>query len=231
MKQNGNALFLILIAVALFAALSYAVTQSGRGGGNIDRETLALDAAQVVNFSNLVATAVTRLRIAGGCSETDLSFHDGRWGHTDYQHTPPGSDDCNIFNNAGGGVPFPNVDPAISTLPWEIEGGPAVFGVGSDTNGGVGNDLILYLPDVSLEMCNQINRELGLGFTAPPVDFGDFVEATPRRFDGMYIGGDGLTGSLTLGCPGAPLCGVQTACFQEGASNEYYIFYNVLIAR
>lgn len=64
-KQAGNALFLILIAVALFAALSYAVTQTGRGSGSIGKEQAALYAAQIVSMGNMVKQGVQRMVLMG----------------------------------------------------------------------------------------------------------------------------------------------------------------------
>lgn len=75
MSQRGNALFLILIAVALFAALSYALTQSGRGGGNISNQTALITAAQVTEAPADIRSAVSRMVLSGVSGTNLVYFH------------------------------------------------------------------------------------------------------------------------------------------------------------
>src|SRR3954466_10752008 len=64
--ERGNALFLVLIAVALFAALSYAITQSGRGGGSgITNEQAQLVAARIIQMANDTRTGIQRMTLTG----------------------------------------------------------------------------------------------------------------------------------------------------------------------
>jgi hypothetical protein len=65
MSERGNALFLILIAVALFAALSYAITQSGRGAGNASNETNSVYAGQITQIGADLKVGVLRMILNG----------------------------------------------------------------------------------------------------------------------------------------------------------------------
>lgn len=73
-SENGNALFLILIAVALFAALSYAITSSGRGGGDITKEQAQIKAAQISGAIAYLESNINRLYLLGGYDQ--VRFND-----------------------------------------------------------------------------------------------------------------------------------------------------------
>ena len=63
--QSGNVLFMILIAVALFAALSYAVTSSSRSGGNnASRESLQIEGAQIAQYVTGIQNSIMRMKIS-----------------------------------------------------------------------------------------------------------------------------------------------------------------------
>ena len=107
-NTKGNALFLILIAVALFAALSYAVTQSGRGGGGIDKETELLEATKVIQIIGDVRSAITRLTLTG-CNINEISFYSDIYAtpsNYDNANSPIAGGDfsCHLFHPDGGGL-------------------------------------------------------------------------------------------------------------------------------
>jgi hypothetical protein len=95
-------LFLILIAVALFAALSYAVTQSGRGSGGIEKEQQMIDTAVSQQCSASVERGENVLKILGGCDTSEISYElaDG----SNPNPSAPGDKSCHLFDAAGAGV-------------------------------------------------------------------------------------------------------------------------------
>lgn len=163
--SRGNALFLILIAVALFAALSYAVTQSGRGGASADKERAVLMAAKIVQYASQVRTAVQRMTLTG-TAIADLKFC--TTGVTDCNITAGNlcttGTDC-VFAPEGGGVPVIDLPDGASTgaNTWRFVEDGATFafnmeGVGTNTA-----EIAMYTTgSLTLAVCEEINRGLGL---------------------------------------------------------------------
>lgn len=160
--QRGNILFLILLAVVLFAALSYAVTSSMRGGGNdASRESAKAEAATITQYGTLIEQTISRLRLSQNCSLAQLSFQNDVV--TGYDNTATPSDNrCKIFHPSGGGVTWQNPPQSEGPEPYLFTIQNLVVNVGNSDVGGAGNDLIMVLPIKTLVVCQQINTMLGI---------------------------------------------------------------------
>lgn len=114
--QRGNALFLILIAVALFAALSYAVTRSGRGGGGIDRENTHLAKARLDSLAAEAKAAISRLMMFEGCSATEIAINS----KPPFDTTARAKPNCDLYGPTGGGVSFgwTNTTVTLAAANW-----------------------------------------------------------------------------------------------------------------
>ena len=95
--NRGNVLFLILIAVALFGALTYAVTNSMRtGSSTTEKEQAKLDQAVMDNYMAGINVGKMRLEMAG-CSSID---------YTAPADQGAGDKSCHLFHPDGGGVSY-----------------------------------------------------------------------------------------------------------------------------
>lgn len=234
-SERGSVLIYIFIAIAVLAALSFAVSRSGRESAQtINKERADLWATELFDYSNMLRRAVTTLTITG-LTENDVCFHDSGWGDNSYQFSTACPTANLVFSQLGGGATFQNpnynlLDSSYSTDPaykkWHITGANSVAGVGTDCSPtGPCNELLAVLPFVRREACIAVNSKLGItdDLTEPPQDDAGFDLSVP--FKGSYPNGESINT--------ATLDGKRVGCFKGngGVIDDAYVFYSVLIAR
>ncbi len=198
--QQGNVLFLILIAVALFAALSYAVTQSGRGGGNADKEKQEMKIAEFFQQEALIRTFVLRQYTLNKVDQ--VRFDDSAYNEngTVLNGSSTGTGrSVGIFNPIDGiHKIYPPIELAEnlgSTFDWSLKNAPLRF-LGNEI-GTTAGDEVLVVWRLSKEVCEAINLKL-TGSKAIPIT----SDLAGGRYEVLRQNGafsSGLTGSHDLG--------------------------------
>lgn len=216
-SQTGNVLFLILIAVALFAALSYAVTQSSRGGGNADDETTLIDSATLVQYPTSLQNSALRMAVSDGVSNLALEFNIP----SDFGTCTSSGANC-IFHPSGGSATYQQGDASwvtgASAVDWVINSNNDVEGIGSDGGTSATAETIGFLPGVTDGLCRKINDQLGIGNTIAQETAGIDVSTEQTNGYSFSTSGQAIDGDLS----GNNLVGQPSGCFVMGGVNYYY---------
>lgn len=228
--QAGNALWFILLAVALLAALTMVLSRSGSTVDQAgDIEQIRIKAGQMMRYGKSIEAAIQNMTLSG-ISENDISFENATT-TTDYINANCGDTSCRLFHVGGAGLSYKAPPSGVHA------GGDWIFtaannvGTTADSIGSTaartGNDLIMLLADAKPALCVQINRELGVGTAGIiPEDAGGVV-TTP--FTGAYpnalniIDGDATPFELD---------GRSAGCFTDtNADPDVTYFYYVVLGR
>lgn len=234
MNNNGNVLFLILIAVALFAALSYAVTKSTSGGGSADKEKMALNASQMIQFGDDVNFAVLRMLTTGGYSKSQISFeNDGNAANANCT-----VDDCKVFHTNGGAVKYWDLPiawrgPHGSSAPlwrWNFSKDAPVIDIGTNCANASCNDVMLLYRAISRDLCIAINNTLSI--TNPAGEPPENSVRTNNDYNGSltFYDADESVGSANPANAQSVLNGQYSGCFKDPHSaDQAYHFYRVVL--
>lgn len=239
--EKGNVLFLILIAVALFAALSYAVTSSSRSGGNdASSETNLVNSAQVSQYPSAVRTSLIRMIVSSGITADLMQFDSP----SDFGSV---TQSYSVFHPAGGGATYMQapaevmLDGAQGT--WIFTSAYQIDQIGTTPGDNTGSDIIAFLPGIKETICEKINSELGIGTTDDDnsngvPDAGIAIANAPTVADNQDSGNTGIeTYDANNIIDGPDLVGQPYGCADfddadgDGTNTDDFVYFHVLIER
>lgn len=238
-SESGNAMIYIFIAIALLAALSFAVSQSSRSAGkSLAEDRAALVASEIISYGDTVAKASGQLRLRG------IKDYQLRFAHPDAPADYGTYDDeptAEIFNPAGGGVLYRAPPPQAGSGPplvYEISGDVAIDRIGLTGCTAPAHqpedcsELLIVVAGLRKEVCQMINDQLGLAHRndEPPED--DALPTTPRFVGNASSTPNPYTFTETIGDDGdSALLSQQTAGCYYNSGAASHVYYQVLIAR
>ena len=222
--EQGNALFYILIAVALLAALSYSVANSGRGNvAQLNEDRARLYANELIEYASNIGNAVAQLRLRG-CTDTEISFENNVVaGYTNGTNTA-----CQIFHPNGGGVVYTIPNENMTTgLEWGFSGSRYIDDVGSwSATPAERAELYMGIAGLPQEVCTAINNLVDVSNPSgtPPVGQNAGFSA---KFVGTYDGGNRIVNPADAGYDAT--VGKLAFCLEQADAQNAFV--KVLIAR
>lgn len=226
-NESGNVLLLILVAVALFAAVSYAVTSSSRGAGNVEDESAILSSVEIALYPAMIRTAAVRM-IAKGNNAESLLFNIP----SDFDSLPDTA--LGVFHPDGGGATHQFPTHKVTSVPgtrWHFNGNVEIENVGTNVAASeAGNEITAFLPNVNPAVCLKFNEMAGITDTIPATTISaadaakfteDLTAANPIPNDEVVIGPSAGNGTDVFN-------GLPEGCFHANGVNYYY---QVLIER
>lgn len=197
-KQNGNALFIILIGIVLFGALSFVVSQmmQGGGGANINDERVNLEAQSLLSYGDTIRRAIQMVMIDNGCAESEISFEKSPYDGSDAAYvnvSAPSDFSCHIFHPLGGGVTYLPPAAVLTSTALTTQQAHADFGVykisgqgrlstttGSNTweSGSGDHELWMIVGFVNNNICAAFNENVGVAAPTDDIHIGDHAAFT-----------------------------------------------------
>lgn len=234
---SGNMLLIVLIGIALFAALMFALTRNNKYDTGAS-ENAAIQAQEITSYADKINDAVQNVMMQNHCLVSQLSFH---YLVGDGYGNASAPTNCMIFDPAGGGLiyqppPAQTVDTASAAAAGSTLAGDYLFGDACVDNVGTGptddgtgpactnqnTELLFFMPFVTQSVCSQINWITMKSTTIPVVNN---QTISGGKFQGTFFGNQQIkTGSTTY----------PSGCYQSTNAlgpGPGYQFYEVLVPR
>lgn len=227
--MRGNIIFIVLLAVMLFAALAFVISKDWGQSSNIpSQEQARLDASEMISYGTAIRPVIDRMILLSGASDINTSgtgiLFAAPNAHADYgtAGTQPTTE---VFHASGGKLTYqaPPQSACVSACAYEFTGQYTVTGVGDNGK----SELAMVVPNLTQTTCEKVNSLQNLGWASVPT--GGVLALA--RFDGTNYGDNGGPDPVTLTGAGNAFVGKRTFCYRESGGGQRYILLMVVRGR